>query len=217
MEVLVDGKRGVIEVGPSLPFRALFEALQKYAGGRNRVIVSMTLDKQVLSRERRAALADSCPGDRGLLEVRTADLHENVLQTIEDLLRYTGQMESLHEEVASLMGSSKSREALEKSRDCFQGWLLLVSGVAEVAALTRADLISLQAGGASVDAGVRRVQVALMRFQEAFAAKDAARAGGQVQNELRPLLREWILILEALRTHASARGRASDGAPPQID
>lgn len=203
----MDGKRGVIEAVPSRPFRALFESLQKHAGGRNRVIVSMTLDGQEISRERRAALADTFPGETGLLEVRTADSHESVLQTLEDLRRYAEQMEGMHEEAATLMRAAKDREALEKFRECFLGWVLLVSGVAEIAALTRADLRAMQAGGVTVDARVRRIQEALMRIKEAFAAKDAGRVADRVQNELRPLLQEWGVILGALRVHASTMGR----------
>ncbi len=207
MEVLMDGKRGVFEALPSLPFRTLFESLQKHAGGRKRVIVSLTLDGQELSRERRAALADTFPGETGLLEVRTADSRENALQTLEDLRRYVGQMEGMHEEAVALGAAAKDREALDKFRECFQGWVLLVSGVAEIAALTRADLRAMEAGGLTVDARVRRVQDALMKFKEAFAAKSVATSGSLLQHELRPLLQEWGVILEALRVHASAMDR----------
>jgi hypothetical protein len=210
MEVVVDGTTG-LGIGPDeTSLKAVFESLRKSASSRRRLVVSLTLDGEVLSRERQEALAGSTAAGYSLLEVRTIDPFQISLDTLAGLRAHSENLERAHREAAELVVAGEYQKALRKFDECFHGWDILVRAVCDVGNLTSADFKTLQAGGLPVETGIRKLQDALLRFRTAFELKDVVRIADIVRHELGPLIGEWTGILEALSRHVA---RASGAAP----
>jgi len=203
MEVVVDGKSGMMAPESGTTFHAIFDTLRKSASQRRRAVASFTLDGEVLSVERQADLAGQPPGQYGLLEVRTVDPFDFSLGTLNGLVSHLKNMEKTHDEAALFAASGEFAKALEKFDACFQGWDILIRAVRDVASLSTADLRTMKAGNSTIQDQIRLLQDALLRFSAAFEFKDVMRVADIVQNELKPRLADWRAVVDALGQHVA--------------
>src|SRR5438477_12364235 len=73
MEVVVDGKTGLMTPDAGTTLQAVLEALRRNMSSRRRVIVSFTLDGEKIDLEKLGARGEQPPGNFGLLEIKTSD------------------------------------------------------------------------------------------------------------------------------------------------
>ena len=210
MEVVVDGKFGLVAPETGTTFREVFDSLRRSAASRRRIVVSFTLDGEVLSAEREGVLYGQPPGEYGLLEVRTIDPFQMAQDTLAGLSGHLRNMEKLHQEAGASTASGEYSKALEKFDACFNGWDILLRAVRDVASLSSADLKTLKAGGDTVDVRIRELQDSLLRFSAALEFKDVMRIAEIVQSELGTALVRWKAVVEALGQHVA---RLSGAAP----
>jgi hypothetical protein len=211
VEVVVDGRTGLVTPESGTTFRTIFEALHKAASLRRRVVVSLTLDGETLTRERQSDLSGQAPGEYGLLEVRTMDPFEFSLGTLTGLLGHLKNMDRSHDEAEAAVAAGEYAKALEKFESCFHGWDVLVRAVRDVGALSSADFQSLRAGDEVVEVRIRDVQETLLRFTAALEFKDVLRIGDIVRDELKPQLAEWRRVIDALSQHVARISGAAQG------
>lgn len=210
MEVVIDGTTGLVSPEPNTPFAAIFEALRRSAASRRRVIVSFTLDGEVISRDREARLAPESSSNYSLLEVRTVDPFQISLETLAGMLSHLRNLEKTHDAAAGLLAEGAYPQALGKFDDCLHGWDILLRAVKDVGGLTGADFRTIAAGKQTVDACLKRLQAALVRFKTAFDMENALQVADVADNELRHLAPEWRSVIEALGqfvAHASGSAR----------
>ena len=101
------------------------------------------------------------------------------------------------------------RKVLEKADATFYGWDILLRAVRDVGSLSMADLKNLDASGVTVDARIRELQDALLRFSAALEFKDVARIAEIIDTEFRLRLHDWRSVIEALGRHvAKSTGNA---------
>jgi hypothetical protein len=209
MEVVVDGRAGMTAPENGTTFRALFEQIRRNAANRRRMVVSFVLDGETLSVERQGLLAERAPAGFGLLEVRTIDPLQFSLETLAGLTSHVKNMEKAHEDASAAAGAGEYSKALEKFDAVFNGWDILLRAIRDVGALSGADFRSLRAGDQPVEARVRHLQDALLRFSAALEFKDVPRIAEIVQDELRGALVQWRGIVAALSQHVGRLGGVS--------
>lgn len=198
MEVVVDGKTGLVTPDADARFGAIFDSLRRTAASRCRVIVSFTLDGELLSRERQSGLAAETTADFSLLEVRTVDPFQVSIETLSGLLSHLGNIEKAHASAASLADEGASTQALERLDDCLHGWDILLRAVRDVGSLTSAEFRTLPVGQETVEVRLKRLQAALLKFKTAFEFENAAQVAEVAESDLRPLLPEWRGVIEVL-------------------
>jgi hypothetical protein len=203
MEVVVDGKTGLMTPDAGTTFQAYLEALRRNMSSRRRVIVSFTLDGEKIDPDNLGAKGTQPPGDFGLLEVRTADPFQFSVGTLTGLLTHLKNMEKSQEDALRFAAAGEYAKTLEKADACFYGWDILLRAVRDVGTLSTADLKNLDAGGVSVDARIRELQDALLRFSAAMEFKDVARIAELIQTEFRLRLHDWRTVIEALGRHVA--------------
>jgi hypothetical protein len=213
MEVVVDGRFGLMAPDTGTTFRDLFESLRRSAATRRRVVVSFTLDGEIVNAEKEGALYNQAPGAYALLEVRTIDPFETAQSTLAGLSSHLRNLERIHEEAAACAASGEYTKALEKFDACFNGWDILLRVVRDVASLSSADFKSLRAQGETVDVRLRELQDSLLRFSAALEFKDVMRISEIVQGELKTSLVRWKGILEALGQHIARLSGVSAPRP----
>jgi len=211
MEVVVDGKFGVTAPDTGTTFREVFDSQRRSAATRRRIVVSFTLDGELITPEREGVLYSQPPGDFGLLEVRTIDPFQMALDTLSGLGGLLGTMERLHAEAASFTAAGEYSRALEKFDACFNAWDILLRAVRDVASLSSADFRTLKAQGETVDVRLRELQDSLLRFSAALEFKDVMRIAEIVQGELKTALSRWKSVVEVLGQHVA---RLSGSARP---
>lgn len=211
MEVVVDGKFGLNASETGTTFREVFDSLRRSAATRRRIVVSFTLDGEILTAEREGVLYSQPPGDYGLLEVRTIDPLQMALDTLSGLGGHLRNMERLHTEAASFIASGEYSKALEKFDACFNAWDILLRVVRDVASLSSADFRTLKAQGETIDVRLRELQDSLLRFSAALEFKDVMRIAEIVQGELKTALSRWKSVIEVLGQHVA---RLSGAARP---
>jgi|SRR5579859_7480 len=203
MEVVVDGKTGLMTPDAGTTFQAYLEALRRNMSSRRRVIVSFTLDGERIDPDNLGARGAQPPGDFGLLEVKTADPFQFSVGTLSGLLTHLKNMEKSQEEALRFASAGEYAKTLEKADACFYGWDILLRAVRDVGTLSTANLKSLDAGGVSVDGRIRELQDALLRFSAAMEFKDVARITELIQTEFRLRLLDWRTVIEALGRHVA--------------
>jgi hypothetical protein len=203
VEVVVDGRTGMVTPGEGATFRSIFDSLRKSISLRRRVIVGFTLDGENVTPEQEAKLGSQPTGTYGLLEVRTVDPFAFSLDTLTGLISLLRTMERTHDDASGFVASGEYTKALEKFDSCFQCWDILVRAVRDVGGITAADFRTLRAGGEPVQDRIRQLQDVLMRFAAAFEFKDVVRIGEIVKTELRPRLADWRSVLDALSQHVA--------------
>lgn len=203
MEVVVDGKHGLMTPDDGTTFQAYLEALRRNISSRRRVIVSFVLDGEKIDPDNLGARGQQPPGNFGLLEVKTADPFQFSVGTLTGLLGHLKNMEKTQEEILQFAGSGEYAKTLEKAEACFYGWDILMRAVRDVGTLSTADLKVLDAGGATVDARIRELQEALLRYTAALEFKDVARIAELIQTEFRGRLQDWRTVIEALGRHVA--------------
>jgi hypothetical protein len=208
MEVVVDGKTGLVTPDDGTTFQAYLEALRRNISSRRRVIVSFTLDGERIDPDNLGARAQQPPGSFGLLEIKTADPFQFSVGTLTGLLTHLKNMEKSQEEALKFAASGEYAKTLEKADACFYGWDVLLRAVKDVGTLSTADLKSLDAGGVSVDQRIRELQDSLMRYSAAMEFKDVARIAELIQTEFRLRLHDWRTVIEALGRHVARTASA---------
>jgi hypothetical protein len=203
MEVVVDGRNGLMTPDAGTTFQAVLEALRRNISSRRRVIVSFTLDGQKIDPDNLGAKAGQPPGDFGLLEVKTADPFQFSVGTLSGLLTHLKNMEKSQDEALQFAGAGEYAKTLEKADSLFYGWDILLRAVRDVGTLSTADLKTLDAGGVTVDARIRELQDALLRYSAAMEFKDVARIAELIQTEFRTRLQDWRTVIEALGRHVA--------------
>lgn len=203
MEVVVDGKTGLMTPDAGTTFRAILEALRRNIVSRRRVIVSFTLDGEKIDPDKLGDKGDQPPGNFGLLEVKTADPFQFSVGTLSGLLSHLKNMEKSQEEALEFAGKGEYAKTLEKADALFYGWDILLRAVRDVGTLSTADLKTLDAGGMTVDARIRELQDALLRYSAAMEFKDVARIAELIQTEFRLRLHDWRTVIEALGRHVA--------------
>ena len=208
MEVVVDGKHGLMTPDDGTTFQAYLEALRRNISSRRRVIVSFVLDGEKIDPDNLGARGQQPPGNFGLLEVKTADPFQFSVGTLTGLLAHLKNMEKTQEEILQFAGSGEYAKTLEKAEACFYGWDILMRAVRDVGTLSTADLKNLDAGGATVDVRIRELQEALLRYTAAMEFKDVARIAELIQTEFRLRLHDWRTVIEALGRHVARSSSA---------
>jgi len=203
MEVVVDGKTGLMTPDAGTTFQAILEALRRNISSRRRTIVSFTLDGEKIDPDKLGDKAQQAPGNFGLLEVRTADPFQLSVGTLTGLLTHLKNMEKAQEDALQFAASGEYAKTLEKADSCFYSWDILLRAVRDVGTLSTADLKSLDAGGITIDARIRELQDALLRYSAAMEFKDVARIAELIQTEFRLRLRDWRTVVEALGRHVA--------------
>ena len=203
MEVVVDGKHGLMTPDDGTTFQAYLEALRRNLSSRRRVIVSVVLDGEKIDPDNLGARGQQPPGNFGLLEVKTADPFQFSVGTLTGLLAHLKNMEKTQEEILKFASSGEYAKTLEKADACFHGWDILMRAVRDVGTLSTADLKNLDAGGATVDVRIRELQEALLRYTAAMEFKDVARIAELIQTEFRGRLQDWRTVIEALGRHVA--------------
>ncbi len=212
MEVVVDGKFGLVAPEAGTTFREVFESLRRSAATRRRVVVSFVLDGEPITAEREGVLYDQPPGDYGLLEVRTIDPLQTAFDTLAGLNGHLRNMERLHGEAGAAAASGEYAKALEKFDACFNAWDILLRVVRDVASLSSADFRSLRAQGETVDVRLRELQDSLLRFSAALEFKDVMRIAEILQRELATALSGWKAVVEALGQHVARLSGTARGS-----
>jgi hypothetical protein len=203
MEVVVDGKTGLMTPDDGTTFQAVLEALRRNISSRRRVIVSFTLDGEKIDPDKLGEKADQPPGKFGLLEVKTADPFQFSVSTLSGLLTHLKNMEKAQDEALEFAGKGEYAKTLEKAESLFYSWDILLRAVRDVGTLSTADLKTLDAGGATVDARIRELQDALLRYAAAMEFKDVARIAELIQTEFRLRLHDWRTVIESLGRHVA--------------
>jgi hypothetical protein len=201
MEVVVDGKTGLMTPDTGTTLQAVLEALRRNISSRRRVIVSFTLDGDKLDLDKLGVRAEQPPGNFGLLEVKTADPFQFSVGTLSGLLGHLKNMEKCQEEALQFASAGEYAKTLEKADACFYGWDILLRAVRDVGSLSMADLKNLDASGLTIDARIKELQDALLRFSAALEFKDVARLAEIIETEFRLRLHDWRSVIEALGRH----------------
>lgn len=210
MEVVVDGKTGLMTPDAGTTLQAVLEALRRNISSRRRIVVSFTLDGEKLDLDKLGAKGTQPPGDFGLLEIKTADPFQFSVGTLSGLLGHLKNMEKCQEEALVCANSGEYAKTLEKADATFYGWDILLRAVRDVGALSMADLKNLDASGVSVDGRIKELQDALLRFSAALEFKDVARLAEIIETEFRLRLHDWRSVIEALGRHiAKSAGTAT--------
>jgi hypothetical protein len=209
MEVVVDGKTGLMTPDAGTTLQAVMEALRRNISSRRRVVVSFTLDGERVEVGKLGPKGEQPPGDFGLLEVKTADPFQFTVGTLAGLLGHLKNMEKCQEEALACANAGEYAKTLEKADATFYGWDILLRAVRDVGALSMADLKNLDASGVSVDGRIKELQDALLRFSAALEFKDVARLAEIIETEFRLRLHDWRSVIEALGRHiAKSAGTA---------
>jgi hypothetical protein len=203
MEVVVDGNTGMMTPDEGTTLKATLEALRRTISSRRRVIVSFTLDGEKIDPDKLGEKADQPPGKFGLLEVKTADPFQFSVSTLSGLLTHLKNMEKAQDEALEFAGKGEYAKTLEKAESLFYSWDILLRAVRDVGTLSTADLKTLDAGGATVDARIRELQDALLRYAAAMEFKDVARIAELIQTEFRLRLHDWRTVIESLGRHVA--------------
>jgi hypothetical protein len=209
MEVVVDGRAGLATGAAGATFRSIFEQIRRAVATSKRLVVSYTLDGEMLSIERQGLLADRVPTGYGLLEVKTIDPFLLSSETLKGLPAHVKNMEKTHDEATAAAAAGEYAKALEKFDAVFGGWDILLRAVRDVGALTNVDFRGLQAGDLPVDQRIRQLQDALLRFSAAIEFKDVPRIAEIVRDELRGALAHWRAVVESLAAYVSRLGGAA--------
>ncbi len=210
MEVVIDGKTGLVASGAGATFQSVLEALRKDLATRRRIIVSLALDGEVLSRERQEALSSQAPEGGTLLEVRTADPIQLALETLPGLREHLDNIGRALDAAEGQFAGGEYARTLDKLEEAYHGWEILLRAVRDIGSLTAADFLRLSAEGESVDLSIRRLQAALLRFETALETKDVPRLNDIARDELRPQVIRWRAVFEVLGQHAA---RAAEFTP----
>ncbi len=205
MEVVVDGKTGLALRDKGATVADALARMRRETAKQGRVVLSFTLDDEVITPELEEKLSERPQSEFGMLEVRTVDPAPVALETLKGLRGHLSNLEKTHEEVESLHKTGTLGKALERIEDCSRGWGILQRGVRDVGALLAADLKQLQADGESVDARILSLQQALQRVKACLEFKDVPRGVETAQNELRPALKTWGAVIEALKRYVAER------------
>ncbi|HZE99376.1 MAG TPA: hypothetical protein VE981_20395 [Planctomycetota bacterium] len=203
MEVVVDGKTGLMTPDAGTTLLAILEALRRNISSRRRTIASFTLDGEKIDPDNLGPRGTQPPGNFGLLEVRTADPFQFSVGTLSGLLSHLKNMEKTQEDILQFAGAGEYAKTLDKADACFYGWDILLRAVRDVGTISTADLKTLDAGGQTVDARIRELQDALLRYSAAMEFKDVARIAELVQTEFRARLDDWRTVIEALGRHVA--------------
>jgi len=203
MEVVIDGNTGLASARTAPTFGAVFETVRREVAGRRRMVVSYSLDGEVLGKERQDALLDQAPAPDALLEVRTADPLKLALETLAGVKGHLANIDRALETAAAQYAAGEYIKTLEKLEECFHGWEILIRAVRDIGTLSSADFFRIWAAGDSVDLSIRRLQAALLRFETALETKDVPRLSDIARDELRPQVEKWRLVVSALGDHIS--------------
>ena len=203
MEVVVDGKNGLMTPDAGTTLLAVLEALKRNISSRRRIVVAFTLDGERIELDKLGPKGAQPPGDFGLLEIRTADPFQFSVGTLTGLLSHLKNMEKCQEEALACANSGEYAKTLEKADATFYGWDVLLRAVRDVGSLSMADLKTLDASGVTVDARIRELQDALLRFSAALEFKDVARIAEIIDTEFRLRLHDWRSVIEALGRHVA--------------
>lgn len=208
MEVVVDGSTGLATSKIGTTFRQVFENLRHAVATRRRVVASIILDGETLTRERQDALANESTERFALLEVKTVDPFRLAAETLSGLGGHLTNVERMHEAASALIESDEYAKALEKLDECFHGWSLLIRAVLDVGGLVSADFEAMQTSGDTIEGHIRKLQAVVVRFKTLLDLKDLDRVPEVAQGQLRPLLADWRAVLESL-AHFVAKGSAA--------
>lgn len=210
MEVVVDGKTGLMTPDAGTTLQAVLEALKRNISSRRRVVISFTLDGERIDLDKLGAKGAEPPGNFGLLEIKTADPFQFTVGTLSGLLGHLKNMEKCQEEALACANAGEYAKTLEKADATFYGWDILLRAIRDVGSLSMADLKSLDASGVTVDARIKELQDALIRFSAALEFKDVARLAEIIETEFRLRLHDWRSVIEALGRHiAKTAGTAT--------
>jgi hypothetical protein len=207
MEVVVDGKTGLMMPDEGTTLQAIFHTLR---ASSRRTIVSFTLDGILLSPERQSALGPDQPGKYALLEVRTVDPFDYSLRTLTGLLNHLKNIERSHEETIACAAAGEYARTLDKAEICFYGWDILLRAVRDVGTLSAADFKGLDAAGATVAVRIRDLQDALLLLASALEAKEMPRISEMIRGGFQSRLGEWRSVLEALARHVACLPGSAD-------
>jgi hypothetical protein len=203
MEVVVDGKTGLMTPDAGTTLLAVLEALKRNISSRRRIVVAFILDGERVEVDKLGPKGQQPPGDFGLLEVKTADPFQFSVGTLSGLLGHLKNMEKTQEEALQYANAGEYAKTLEKADACFYGWDILLRAIRDVGTLSLADLKSLDASGATVEGRIKELQDSLLRFSAALEFKDVARLAEIIETEFRLRLHDWRSVIEALGRHVA--------------
>lgn len=198
MEVIVDGSTGLPVSDDDQHFGALLEQIRRQVEGKNRVVVSFTLDGETINRVRQDELKEKKVGAFRLLEVRTVDPIRLSADTVTLLQPYLGNLEKLHEEGSTAIKHEDLARGVAKLSQCLDGWEILMHAMRDLAYLSSVDFTTISPGTGTLEDRIRKLQTTLLRFRTALEMRETDRLGQIVDRDLAPLLREWKGVLEAL-------------------
>ena len=203
MEVVVDGRMGHSSSQDKATFQSVVDAVRKTVASRKRLVVSMTLDGESLSPERQGMISARSAAEFGLLEVRTIDPLRLSSETLHGLPGHVSNMERIQREAGEAADASEYAKALEKFDSVFSGWDILLRAVRDVGALAGVDFHALKVGDRPVEARIRELQDALVRFSASLEYKDVPVISEIISKELSVALGHWRGIVEALSRHVA--------------
>lgn len=197
MQVVVDGKTGLAPSSEVI-LKALFAALRRETVAKKRAILAFTLDGEVLTRDREAALSEGDAGAYSLLEVKTIDPISLSKETLAGLLAHADNLARAHDKASDLTVAGEYSKALPRFEELFHGWDILTRAVLDISMLVGVDLGTMQLPAGPALHTIQQLQQALVRFKAAFETRDVVRIGDIAMHELKPLLSSWREIIDAL-------------------
>jgi hypothetical protein len=199
MDVVIDGKRGVIDVPPNAPFKIILDSIYSWTSTQRRAVVTLRLDGLYLSEERQTSLKEKPLSGSQVLEVITQSHADVALSILDDLGHHLVTMRRLQEGAEGLIVSGQYQQGLTALLECFRAWGLLMDAVGRVVKVAGLDLRTVRVEGETLEDRVLKVHEVLSRLQSALDTKDVVRLGDLTQYELGALLEAWPQFLERLR------------------
>lgn len=203
MEAILDGTTAWPISRDDQTFGDLLEQIRRQVEGKNRVIVQVSLDGEVINRVRQDELKDKRVSSYRLLEVRTVDPIRLSADTVLLLQPYLTNLEKLHEEGSTLLKHEDLAHGVAKLSQCLDGWEILMHAMRDLAYLSSVDFTTISPGTGTLEDRIRKLQSMLLRFRTALEMRETERLGQIVDRDLYPLLREWRGVLDALPARLS--------------
>ena len=196
MEVVVDGRKGVIDIIGSQNLLSVIDVIRKHATDRKRVITSLELDGEQLSPERQAELSLKMVAEFKILDVKTAEPHEFSISILQELKPHLDNLDKIHTEAAMHIHSGNLKSALEKLHSSFLGWRAFFSGITGIGIITNINFGSIVVDGTSINDRLQKLTALLNKFAGAFTKQDIVSMGDIAEYELKPLVYDWYSVID---------------------
>jgi len=207
MIVTLDGER-LKGAFPDETLQALVEEVRRARLG-DRLVVSVTLDGQLLLDQELTERLNEPVGDVNHVELISADPHELVSSALREVAE---QLESAAENeavVANQLQSGEMPEAAAAFSEFLQVWQACQRTIVGCSGLLGKDLTTMHSGGKPIRAHLDSLTDKLRELRDAFEARDTVLLSDLFQYEMPQTCRTWQDILNELATNLAGQ----TGAP----